>query len=383
MATGRFVTVFDVLESGFKDWQFSAFGLIFVAVGTVIFLFPRIVKWIGIPYLDTPSLRQKAFRYFFLIFPILWTAIFFVATYSAYQRHRTLAQDNRCSVVEGPVENFVPMPHAGHADESFTVRGVRFAYSDYGVSDGFNNTSSHGGPISKDSYVRICYDPGDHVILRLAIRDFAGPIKDYSKSTLFPKDLNGPKPKLRRPPEKLTWYGNFVIALYVLDFVAILALFRPYLRTFFTLRTKVLADCPISGSLEPGKKLKLRNSLVYWDKESHTISLRARGFNALQTPQMVAKLTTDADDGAIIREKFLFSSGFPFIMALFFWVAYEFFSATMPGSGMPLSAGEFVGIAVVMLVVVGLLRLRTIINRIDRLVEDALTELAGRSAPSA
>jgi len=42
-------TVFDVLESGFKDWQFSAFGLIFLAIGMVIFLFPRIVKWIGIP----------------------------------------------------------------------------------------------------------------------------------------------------------------------------------------------------------------------------------------------------------------------------------------------------------------------------------------------
>jgi len=153
MPTDHFVTVFDVLQSGFKDWQFSAFGLIFVAIGTAFFLSPRIIGAIGIPYLNVPSLGRKFFRYSFLGFAILWTATSFIFTYSAYHRHKTLAQDDRCLVVEGPVENFVPMPHAGHADESFTVGGVRFAYSDYGVSDGFNNTSSHGG---RSTRTRMC-----------------------------------------------------------------------------------------------------------------------------------------------------------------------------------------------------------------------------------
>ncbi|MBX9769509.1 MAG: hypothetical protein K2X47_19690 [Bdellovibrionales bacterium] len=54
--------------------------------------------------------------------------------------------------------------------ESFMVSGVRFQYSDYVVTDGFNQTASHGGPISKGAYVRICYDPKGNHILRLEIR---------------------------------------------------------------------------------------------------------------------------------------------------------------------------------------------------------------------
>jgi len=59
------------------------------------------------------------------------------------------------------------MPYTGHADESFNVAGVHFRYSDFGATDAFNNTASHGGPITKDSYVRICYDPSGNAILRL------------------------------------------------------------------------------------------------------------------------------------------------------------------------------------------------------------------------
>ena len=164
MHSGQFLEVFDVAKSGYKDWTFPAFGLIFVAVG-VLFFFS--------PFLGIPFIRMKAgilFRVAFLAFAILWAGASFFSTYSKYLRHRRLADDNTCSSVEGPVQDFVPMPWTGHAMERFSVSGVRFAYSDYVITDGFNTTSSHGGPITADSYVRICYDPADHAILRLEIR---------------------------------------------------------------------------------------------------------------------------------------------------------------------------------------------------------------------
>ncbi len=70
-----------------------------------------------------------------------------------------------CTVVEGRITNFVPMPYEGHADENFAVSGVQFSYSDYGVSDAFNNTSSHGGPIKAGSR-------GYPAILCLRLPDF-------------------------------------------------------------------------------------------------------------------------------------------------------------------------------------------------------------------
>ena len=48
LAGDRFVRVFDVLDSGFKDWTFSAFGLIFVVIGIVIFIFPNAVRAVGV-----------------------------------------------------------------------------------------------------------------------------------------------------------------------------------------------------------------------------------------------------------------------------------------------------------------------------------------------
>jgi len=110
MNSGNFVKVFDVLDSGFRDWHFLAFGLIFVAVGAVIAAFPKIIKATGIPYLDFPSWGRAFSRYGFLGFAILWTAMAFLVSYSVHLRHKALAQENRCRLVEGPVEHFVPMP---------------------------------------------------------------------------------------------------------------------------------------------------------------------------------------------------------------------------------------------------------------------------------
>jgi tetratricopeptide (TPR) repeat protein len=375
-AAYSFVKVFDVLDSGFRDWTFPAFGLIFVVFGVIIFAFPKIIKTAGVPYLPVKSGVQTFFRYSFLGFAILWTSMVFFTTYSQHLRHKALAQENGCRVVVGPVEHFVPMPYTGHAEESFSVAGVPFRYSDFIITDGFNNTSSHGGPINADSYVRICYDPSGNVILRLEIRDFKGDLKDYSKvESIFPTLGDTQNIIGKNIAINISWYSNLFIVFYILDLVAIRALFLPYVRTFFRLKTATVRDCPISMALEAGRKIKLRNSMIYWDNETRTIWLRPRGFNFVQIPFTVAKLGVDAGGKAVIGYEIRFSSGFPFVTVLFFWTAYVFFSATMPADpNFPLPA-MFVGGAGLMFLIVGFFKLGTLRSRLKKVVEDALSEI--------
>ena len=376
LAADHFVKVFDVLDSGFRNWTFSAFGLIFVAVGIVILFFPNMMRATGIPYLNVQSGFQTFFRYSFIGFAILWTSISFFATYSQHLRHKVLAEENRCRIVEGPVEHFVPMPYAGHAQESFSVDGVPFRYSDFIITDGFNNTSSHGGPINSDSYVRICYDPSEGVILRLEIRDFKGDLKDYAKAlSIFPKPGDVPNMSGKNLAINVPWYSNLFLVLYILDFIAIYALYLPYIRTFFRLKTATVRDCAIPRALEAGRKIKLRNSMIYWDIESRAIWLRPRGFNLVQIPLVVATLNVAASEKSITGYETRFSSGSPFVMALFLWTAYIFFSATMAASPNLPSPAQFVGIAAVFFLIVGFINLRIIRSRMDRLIEDVLSEL--------
>lgn len=84
-----------------------------------------------------------------------------------YSRARQAYLNGDYQVVEGAVSNFHPMPYSGHQNESFSVNGVQFSYSDYVVSPCFNNTTSHGGPIGEGLRVRIAYS-GD-CILKLEI----------------------------------------------------------------------------------------------------------------------------------------------------------------------------------------------------------------------
>jgi hypothetical protein len=59
------------------------------------------------------------------------------------------------------------MPKSGHKMESFTVNGVKFEYSDFVVTPGFNNATSHGGPIREGLPVRISHI--DNTILKLEV----------------------------------------------------------------------------------------------------------------------------------------------------------------------------------------------------------------------
>ncbi len=141
---------FDITTTGYPGWEFSAYGLVFVVIGISLIAF-----------------KKNLFAFCFLGFAVIWTITTFVATYGNYSSLSSAAQSGRVEVVEGVVTDFKPMPKTGHTTERFCVSNKCFAYSDYIVTGGFNNTSSHGGPIREGLPVRISHVDG--LIIKLEI----------------------------------------------------------------------------------------------------------------------------------------------------------------------------------------------------------------------
>ena len=157
-------TVFDIAAAGFKSWSFPAFGLIFVAIGAILFVRRRSLpgRWSERPR------ASAAFAGVYLAFAVFWTATAFLSTYGEYRSLSEAERSGQVQVVEGRVADFRPMPAAGHAMERFCVADACFEYSDFVVTGGFNNTSSHGGPIRAGLAVRVSHVHGRIVKLEVA-----------------------------------------------------------------------------------------------------------------------------------------------------------------------------------------------------------------------
>ena len=160
-----FKTAFDAASAGYSTWWFPASGLIFVAIGGLLVFAPGLMQ--PLMRFGPKGKYRTVFSWFFLVFASLWTVLSFLGTFLQYHMATSCLNAGNCSVVEGPVTDFVPMPYEGHSMESFTVGGRRFSYSDYEVSAGFNNTASHGGPIRAGLHVRVTY--WGNLILRLEV----------------------------------------------------------------------------------------------------------------------------------------------------------------------------------------------------------------------
>ena len=157
-------TVFDVANAGYKSWSFPAFGLIFVAIGAGLFIRRRNlpVRWSARPR------ASAAFAGVYLAFSVFWTATAFLSTYGDYRALSEAESSGEMQIAEGRVTDFRPMPAAGHAMERFCVADDCFEYSDFVITGGFNNTSSHGGPIRSGLAVRVSYVHGKIVKLEVA-----------------------------------------------------------------------------------------------------------------------------------------------------------------------------------------------------------------------
>jgi hypothetical protein len=122
--------------------------------------------------------------FFVLACSVLWIAFTCSRAWRDYSALRNALKEGNIAVVEGRVENFVPMPYIGHAQERFSVCGVSFSYSDYGVTAGFNNTSSHGGPIREGLWVRMAYVGNSIARLEIARNGTVGNTQCHRASRL-------------------------------------------------------------------------------------------------------------------------------------------------------------------------------------------------------
>ncbi|MBR5272881.1 MAG: hypothetical protein IKU25_05740 [Clostridia bacterium] len=136
------------------------FALLVPVVMMIFILFcPRMLmsqfeeKNIHISYKSVKIFCSCAFAFVFFIF-----SISIISHINMYKNVVGAYKTGDYEVVEGYVQNFIPMPYEGHAEESFEINGVKFAYSDYIIQSGYNNTKSHGGVIKGDGqYLKIGY----------------------------------------------------------------------------------------------------------------------------------------------------------------------------------------------------------------------------------
>lgn len=151
---------FDIVESGDKTFWYSGIGLTCFILFFLFFLFFLFRKG---------TRQQKGIALFLTIFAFIWTSISWITGGALYNESIDALRKNKYSTVSGFVTEFDPMPKEGHKNESFKVNGIKFEYSDFEISCGFNNTKSHGGPIDEGKFVKINYYKG--LIIQLWVKD--------------------------------------------------------------------------------------------------------------------------------------------------------------------------------------------------------------------
>ena len=153
----QYTVLFDVIDSGYRQWWFPAMGLIAIAIGTGLVIFRR--------------RTERIFPFFFLGFAVLWTTFSFLASFADYRNLASDLHHGRCTVVEGVVTDLHPMPPgppAGYKADWFTVGGEPFKLSRYSVTAGFNQMQSQGGPLREGMHVRISHSHGEIARLEIA-----------------------------------------------------------------------------------------------------------------------------------------------------------------------------------------------------------------------
>lgn len=144
--------VFDITSAGYKSWSFDALGIICIVIGGCgVAINRKLLRGER----NSPG-TGKLPAFIVLGFAAVWT-LFSFDSYRDYRSLVAAVETGAARVAEGGVSNFTPMPVTGHAMEKFCVGDACFEYSDFVVTNGFNNTSSHGGPIRDGRPVRITY----------------------------------------------------------------------------------------------------------------------------------------------------------------------------------------------------------------------------------
>lgn len=167
------------MSPGMSDAYHVNYELSFKMLDLLWLFLPCVFFLVGLERVRNPDSRksraaQRISGFFIIALSLVAGWALFRAVIVDYLHRKTQLKTGQYSVVEGPVEHFVPMPNQGHASESFDVQGVGFSYSTYEITSCFNHTTSHGGPIHEGLQVRIAYVPTGrkyepNCILRLEI----------------------------------------------------------------------------------------------------------------------------------------------------------------------------------------------------------------------
>jgi len=114
-----------------------------------IFLFPRIMrKYVEATNVTVNMRYVHIFCRYAFVFVLVLALVTTAFQINMYNKTVGAYRKGDYKIAEGYVENFVPMPYAGRADESFEINGVKFSYCDYEMRPGYNNAKSHGGVIT-------------------------------------------------------------------------------------------------------------------------------------------------------------------------------------------------------------------------------------------
>ena len=147
----------NILYEAQTTFQFDYFQ---VGVNVILLAFTGtiFVKCRGEKYKDTVYEVVKVISAFAFCFLLLVNGLSIINSIDRYKNIGKQYGLGNYKIVEGVVENFVPMPYEGHSEESFEINGVEFSYSDYKINGGYNNARSHFGVIEGDGqHLKIGY----------------------------------------------------------------------------------------------------------------------------------------------------------------------------------------------------------------------------------
>lgn len=145
-------TIFEFTEKGFDSFLFLPILFIIIGIG---------ISWFNIRFNRSTSPKKKfiiIFGFIFSGFALLIMLVTIPSSISSRSKLKRIYENKEYQIVEGVIENFHPMPYSGHDVESFTVKDVKFEYSDFILHSGFDQTASHGGPLKENGQqVRLSY----------------------------------------------------------------------------------------------------------------------------------------------------------------------------------------------------------------------------------
>ena len=177
MMNTNYKVAYEISSAGLEMGISSILPIMFIIIGFIVGIYN--LKFTSKDY--PKRTKNMIFGFAFGCFGFFFLMIGSPMTRSHFHKTNELYKNNKFKTIEGKIENFDPMPKAGHKHESFTINGVYFEYSDYYLAyHGFNNTASHGGPITHN---------GQELRLGYVTHTYHGRTKDFETNIIVKIEL--------------------------------------------------------------------------------------------------------------------------------------------------------------------------------------------------